>query len=284
MIVGIDNISCINKMKGFSLIELLVTMAIGLFLLSGLATSFVSSKHASFDRNEQSKLEDNGDFALEIISRYVQHTGYSSGKKFLEPYFITNSTNITQDTCPKNSSTETNVVDTSIFPVTLNGTSDVLGVMYHGDGNVFRDCIGDSLPQDCRLDDTNSSLSTTRSSLIYNSFFVDTATHTLRCAGSRNARAQVIAEGVENIQFLYGLNSGSNSLNISKVVNASQISPAEWNNVVSVQVALLVRSVEPIKNIAEAVTYTLLDSNVTSPEDRYERRVFKTTIPIRNGL
>ncbi len=58
-----------NKHQGFSLIELLVAMLIGLFLLTGMASSFLSSKKASNDRDQLSVLEDNGRFALEKYFR-----------------------------------------------------------------------------------------------------------------------------------------------------------------------------------------------------------------------
>lgn len=270
-----------KNVKGLSLIELLVAMVIGMFILSGLATAFISSKHNNINRNEQSKLEDNGKFALEIISKYVQHTGYSSGKKFLQPYFITGSTDTTPQTCPKNGSAENNILSGSSIPASANGTtSDTLGIMYHGDANnIFTDCMDNALPEDCRLD---NAIASTRASLIYNSFFVDTSTNTLRCSGSRSNNSQIISEGIENIQFLYGVKAVGNS-NVGKIVNASQITADEWNNVISVYVALLVRSDKPMKSQDEAITYTLLDKKITYT-DRYERKVFQTTIPVRNNL
>ena len=271
-----------NAESGYSLIELMVSITIGLFLLAGIVTSFVSSKSASMKRDQTSLLEDNGRYALEAITEALEHTGYTPANSGALPtQFIRQASDIVSDTCPV--SAIQNVVNTSIFNTTDDGASgDSLGVIYHADTMLFTDCAGKSLPASCRLKPIPSINMAPESSRIYNSFFVDNTNKTLMCSGSRSSAPEVIAEGVENIQFLYGIDTGNDG-QVDRYVNASNMA-GRWSSVVSIQVAMLVRSPKIVKTRKESKRFTLLDVAVISPYDKYQRAVFSTTVRLRNTL
>ena len=67
-----------TSQSGLSLLELLIAMFIGLFLLAGISTSYLASKKSSIARDQYSILEDNGRIALEVIANTLKHTGYTS--------------------------------------------------------------------------------------------------------------------------------------------------------------------------------------------------------------
>lgn len=276
------SINLMKKQNGLSLVELLIAMLIGVFLLAGISSSYVNSKNSSVQRDQLSLVEDNGRLVLEVISRAIEHTGYTPVNAGVLPtQFITNGADVVAHACPDGSQ---NVIDTSIFPITADiATGDSLGVIFHGDDKLFSDCTGGVLPAGCRLNPPPLNNAIPESSRIYNSFFVDNATTTFRCAGSRNGTAQVIAEGVENIQYLYGVDTtGSDNL-VDRYVNATDAAGL-WNSVVSVQVAVLIRSLKPVKSTNSSKQYTLLDTVITSPSDKFQREVFSTTIRLRNTL
>ena len=50
----------------------------------------------------------------------------------------------------------------------------------------------------------------------------------------------------------------------------------------SARVHLLVRSVDPVFGLRDAKTYRLGQQQVSMPGDRYLRRVFSTTVQLRN--
>ena len=58
----------------------------------------------------------------------------------------------------------------------------------------------------------------------------------------------------------------------------------DWNDVISVNVALLVRSIEEHGVDTDQRTYTLLDTTVAAPGDRRLREVFTATASIRNRV
>ena len=274
-----------TKQTGFSLFELLIAMMIGLFLLTGIATSFVSSKKASVSRDQLSVLEDNGRLALEIISKTIEHAGYTpiTNASALPENIISNTSDIVSGTCTGGDS---NLVNSALFTTSRvtndNAGGDSIAIAQYGDNNLFIDCGGNELPTTCRVPDFGSVSASlpSEASTIYSAFFVEN--NELRCAGSRGSTVQTIATGIENIQYLYGIKNANNN-SVERYVNATDINN-QWGSVVSIQVGVLVRSKGPVKNNAEQEVFSLLDQKVTAPTDRYQRAVFTTTIRLRNVL
>jgi prepilin-type N-terminal cleavage/methylation domain len=65
--------------KGFSLIELMVAMVVGLFVAAIVATMYVSIIRANSTTVQLSRLNMDMQAALDIIARDIQRTGYASG-------------------------------------------------------------------------------------------------------------------------------------------------------------------------------------------------------------
>ncbi|HYC46524.1 MAG TPA: PilW family protein [Burkholderiales bacterium] len=65
-----------NAIKGFSLVELMVSIALGLMLLAGLATIFSNTTRARGELQRSSQQVDNGRYAIEVLSEDVQLAGY----------------------------------------------------------------------------------------------------------------------------------------------------------------------------------------------------------------
>jgi type IV pilus assembly protein PilW len=65
-----------NATHGFSLIELLVSLVIGLLLAVAGSAAYLYSKQAYNAVSETSEMELNGRFALNLLTRYVQSAGF----------------------------------------------------------------------------------------------------------------------------------------------------------------------------------------------------------------
>ncbi len=286
MIIMNNKIKSQNRNIGFSLIELLVAMTIGLFLLAGIATSYVSSKGSSVKNNEYSVLEDNGRIALEIISQAIEHTGYRPINAYMETHpYILDEVNVKSGTC---TDSQESVVKDSIFTsanITADDSDgDTLAVMHFGDNNVFSDCGGQEMPAACRLADPDQAQKeiSLDASKIYSAFYL--SGDKLLCAGSRGDTPQTVTENIENIQFLYGVASNNSTNTVDRYLNAADMTEALWNSVVSIQVAILVRSSTLVNTVSKKQVFTLLDQVVTSPDDRYQRAVFTATVRLRNSI
>ena len=98
-----------------------------------------------------------------------------------------------------------------------------------------------------------------------------------------------IAEGVEDLQLLYGVDTNTD-LSADKFVAASSVTAAEWANVVSVRVNLMLRSVatnvSPEANTTYPVSQIPLLNGappaIAAATSRAFRRVYTETITLRN--
>ncbi|MCF5891647.1 PilW family protein [Aeromonas veronii] len=62
--------------RGFTLVEWLVAMLLGLFLLAGVFTVFVMSRSSSEDAFDQGELQENGRLAIRLISQDIKWAGF----------------------------------------------------------------------------------------------------------------------------------------------------------------------------------------------------------------
>ena len=92
-----------------------------------------------------------------------------------------------------------------------------------------------------------------------------------------------IVQGVENVQVFYGYESDP-VLNSDGIANsyrdASEISGAEWRNVVNVRVHLLLRSINEVST--EPQKFRFVGQDYTPSKDRYLRKEFILTVRLRN--
>jgi type IV pilus assembly protein PilW len=78
------------RQTGLSLIELMVAIAIGLFLLAGAVTIFSTSKRTYVEQEDSARIQENLRFALEAISRDLRMAGYFGCGHSLDPERLTN--------------------------------------------------------------------------------------------------------------------------------------------------------------------------------------------------
>ena len=113
---------------------------------------------------------------------------------------------------------------------------------------------------------------------LYRSILTDTGT-----AGP----GEELIEGVESMQLLYGVNIDQDvRATVDTYLTADQV--ANWDEVISVRVSLLMQSIEdgtvpsPQAYTFDGVTYDDGGGNGSLPNDNRVRRVFTSTISLRN--
>lgn len=62
--------------RGFSLVELMVSIAIGLFLILGLSTLLINSSHNRTELEKTSRQIENGRYAAQLMRDAITHAGY----------------------------------------------------------------------------------------------------------------------------------------------------------------------------------------------------------------
>ncbi len=93
------------------------------------------------------------------------------------------------------------------------------------------------------------------------------------------ADPQSLVEGVENLQLVYGIDTDGDLL-ANQYVTADVV--PNWNDVISLSIAMLVRSEIETNPEVDTRTYDLLGTIVGPFNDRRQRTVFTTTITLRN--
>ncbi len=270
-----------KKQNGFTLIELMISMLIGLFLLGAVMTLYLGNKRSYQEQQQFIMLEEAGRNALFELRDTIQHTGYRTADLFpITNNFITGV--VTPSFCNGAgvNATNSNIADATIINSTVDAAIDTIGVVYFGDNTLSTDCSGTALPADCLLRTSIDPMA----AKIYNSFNIVTVgtIPELQCAGSLGPAATTLVKGVENMQINYGVDQNMDG-QVDNYMNATVVaSEAAWNQVISVQIAVLVRTLKEVKNTAVAQSYALLDKKVTIAADKYHRAVFTTLIRLPN--
>lgn len=97
-------------------------------------------------------------------------------------------------------------------------------------------------------------------------------------SGSQELVDEELAQGVENIQVLYGYDSSGDGY-VNHYLDADDVGAADWGNVVTVRMHLLFRSYAEVATESVAFRFVGVDY---IPTDRFLRQEFITTVQMRN--
>jgi type IV pilus assembly protein PilW len=258
-----------NQQKGLSIVELMIALTLSLILLAGVIQVFLSTRQTYQTNEVISRMQENGRFALDFMTRSVRLGGY------LDP----------SSALPKPAGIEggCSVIANDIPHCTVNGVgtaSDTLAVAYQvpedpTDNNKRRDCAGKEL--------TGANIE----KVLVNVFFVENGS--LKCSSylkgngsfSWFSQKQSLVNGIDNIQILYGLSGGADT--VKQYVSADRIEKTgNWSDIKTVRIAVLANSGTPSRPAAPKKDYYLLDSPPVSPNDGYVRQIFTTTVQLKN--
>jgi type IV pilus assembly protein PilW len=205
---------------GFTLVELMIALLIGLFLTGGVLTLVGAMKRTSTSQTGLSQLQDNERIAMSLIAGIIQSAGY-----YPDPVANTSATFF--------AATTTSPVFASGQAITGSGAStanDSISVRYTTSGSdQLINCTGN----------TSAAQQTWTNTLT-----VDTATGTLQCVlliGTTAQPAVQLISGVTNLKILYGVQANTSLSNnsVDTYLDAPAVSAGGyWDKVLSVKVTL----------------------------------------------
>jgi type IV pilus assembly protein PilW len=258
------------KQNGFTLVELMVAMTVGLFLTAGMISLFIGSKQSYRATEALSRLQENGRFALEYLSRDVRQVGFrqivGASTAAPLPNFIRGwDGSSTAPTLTAPSVTLTDYTpNTDIFRVRAeyDANSAIIGGagLTAGRRHIFYYIANDS-----------------GEPALWQQIVDDAGIVVVK---------NVIVEGVSDMQVRYGLDTINNNVHqIDSYATAAGV--ADWDQVVAVRIDLLLRSSE--NNLTENPMSLPFEKNSGSffsapTGDRRMYQVFSTTIALRNKL
>jgi Tfp pilus assembly protein PilW len=267
--------------RGITLIEMMIAMLVSLVLIAGVGTVYVSSKRNYAARDQLSTMNDNARVALETLRHHLEHAGYATPAHLpIGRYFY-----VPGDPDPQAGQCRTlgaTAITAMKNMATSNGganASDTISVRFIGDATLNVDALNMALPAGCLGGQPSIT-----DSLVYNGFriAVSGGYPSLMAAGlNTNMANQPIVNGIENMQFLYGIDVNDDGT-ADRFANAASVG-ANWEKVVSIKVALLARSLAPVADTASQPTFNLLDTTYKpAAPDRFQRAVYTEVIRLRN--
>jgi len=252
---------------GITLVELMISMTIGLLVIGVATVLLVSVKTGYVVQSDSAQILDTGRHAIEILTRTVRQASYHHWDS-VEAGTLDDIDEPAVFGMDAKSLKSRSEGITAPLARSING-SDVLAVRFggsgagsNGDGSVLNCAgfpVGSGTPKDKGKDTRGWSV-----------FYVAedaSGEPELYCKypGEEGWASQAIARGVESFQVLYGLDTDGDGLPNS-LVNATGLEAlsknakdgqAPWKNVVEVKVAVLVRGGNPVPPDSEDRNFDL---------------------------
>lgn len=298
--------SGLPSQAGLTLIELLVSLVIGLLLAIVASSTYLYSKQAYNAVSENSQMEENGRLALNLLTRNIQSAGYTAldraageplptGKKLLGCQFgMVN---------PQGASSRADL-EGCLGSVPAGTTpSGSIATFYQTDPpnttatGVYQgvDCIGNA-PVNV-LASGGGAVTTTWE--VRSFFFISTTTvgtpygtttmGQLSCATDRTGsinpgsyQSQPLIPGIHQLRARYVLPTDDKSTAPGqKLYEATALTPAQWERVVQVELCVLTKAVQSSGNDTATPLLDCYDQTFTPPPSQSFRR-FTTTVNLRN--
>jgi len=284
------------KMQGLSLIELMISMVIGLFLVGGLSSIYMNSKTSDKMRAQVSEMEENARTALITMRQIISHAGYPSERAPLpiEKPFYADADDMPNPACRSGGTDNTVITNryiknkkTANAAVAKRDTMVVVSMLdspsnasVGASANITEDCGGAAVEAQCSSDPVEGIYNNSQAR-VYNYLYINTPSgrRALTCMGSLGD-SQPIAENIESLQFLYGVSKGEDSLVYRNAKDVDDNN--EWGNVIIVQVGILVRSEKEVLQKEASKVFLILDEEITTPKDKRIYRAYTTTIVLPN--
>jgi type IV pilus assembly protein PilW len=239
------------RQRGLTLIELMVGLVLGLFVLAGLLALFVGNKQTYRAQDAAADLQANARFALEILNREARKAGYRAA-------FVT----------PAQAFPAVTGFAAGQVVAGTDSPSPRLSLRYQGSGTGtgdgwMRDCLGANL--------AGGALATVALSV---------GGQDLQCSVNGGA-AQPLLGGVQALRFTYGVDT-SNPPDFYADSYVAAASVPDWSRVASVRIELLLVTAED--GLTDAPQPYLWSDATVTPTDKKMRRAYSNVISFRNLL
>jgi len=309
---------------GVTLVELMISMAVGLFVVLTATAVLVSVKASYLEQDDAAQMQETGRYALDVIGRSLRQASHDSWG--VSQGAIPDVSTLGADVFgldARSLKSRTPGIEAAVAK-SVNG-SDVLAIRFYGSGG---EEAADGAALNCAgLAEAAPPMDISDDRRAWSIFYVATdatGEPELYCKyrGDSSWTSQAIARGVESFQVLYGLDTDMDGLP-NRFLSASALHALDealalhganaieraidrnkkthWKKVVAVKVAMLVRGAHDVRGRGRGMSYALFgdmyateyaardvgvrinESDLPSAVRGRARRVFSTTIRLRNG-
>ena len=298
-----NKLNCANK--GFTIIELMVSLTIGLIVTWAVTSLFTVTTKTFRSQDSSARTQETGRNVLSIFAQHIRQAG------FFELTGLEKATNFTQFLASHTGFENVPAIKGCKGTFVFNSWSceakplpDSLLLAYQvqsttaasnaGINNLLSPTANSIVGTDCLGQDPTGSAASPQGIIAVNYFYVDTATNRLMCRGNGSPNPLVLADGVEDLRVLYGVNA--NSLVASSPIQylpADSSSLTDWTKVQSVRVCVQVRATQVSTGTSKSsgadfskiLGQDCQGRDWSTPDlytDGILRRAYWTTISVRN--
>lgn len=274
------------------MLELLIATSIGMVITVGALAVFANSTGASKTTEAQSRMNEDAQSALSLLSREIKMAGYEAAAKTPSSLGLRGCSGLFQfDAISVNDDTLRCETGRASLPHSLvvSYEADEWNTVRSKSKGLPTDCLGNGLEN---------------KKPARNRYYIDispsSGTPNLFCHGNGGSSSvppqpQPMVDNIEDLKFSFGTVAIPASAPIAGYLSATEVEKlassqsktdieSAWNQVRTVQICIVVRS--EAKNLVSdnaSSTYTKCDGTLdASQTDRRLRRAYTTTVALRN--
>jgi type IV pilus assembly protein PilW len=295
-----------GRQRGFTLIELMVSLVIGFAVVGALLAAYMASFRSSAHNDAMVQVTEDATLALNVIREQVAMAGYSTMVEVDNAAQVMKGHAAITDQyifgCATADFTDFHGIALAACGTADPKKSDTLEVVYEattaagGGSNSILDSAG--VPLDCignALDKVAAAGSEKEFYPNDAKFYVKTdasGNSRLYCEGPKGSGAPLV-DNVDRLSIKYGLDlTGGVKQTTRQITNYAEapagLTNANWKRIVSVSICVVVRSASPVMDTSSATakngldTYIDCDGNTAHSNDGRLRRSFATTVRLQN--
>ncbi len=311
-----------KKQQGFTLVEIFISLMVGLVLLAGVLSVFVGLKTTASETSSFGSMQETGRFAISVLTEDLMRQGFWGD--MINP--LTHSHLLTDAPAAPTGECIGGGLNNGSFPLQQGHFRSLWGMSATTENAL--DCIDNakigsdilqvkrtiSAPHTAGLVAGNYYLI---SNMVTGAIFVGTqapppidnsriweyqhhiyyisedtfnqtsipSLNIITLASTLND--QPLIDGVEMIRFMYGIDSDLDGV-VNGFISADNMTEAMWDNtgtarILAVKMYVLVRDILPDRKYNNTTVYSLGDITFRAQNDNYRRMVFSSTVSLHNG-
>ncbi|GAA0756434.1 PilW family protein [Ideonella azotifigens] len=282
--------------RGFTLIELMIAMVIGLVVMGAVFAAYLASANSTRSGRAVAQMTEDATVAINILRSHVAEGGYSrpvgpAASGTLLARAAGTAPGSWLFGCDLDFADTTKPID-QLTCGTVAGGHNTVAVAYEANlknSVTTVNAAGETVPTDC----LGAALTKTTSGgidyyLSYSQFYL--SNNALYCRGPGSTTGQPLVENIQDMQITYGV-GGAASPDTTRVVTykdaADVAALGPWSRVLSVRVCLILRSEDAVAEAPDRYQgcdpFAVGDARPAAP-DKHLYRAFTTTIVLHNRM
>lgn len=310
-----------KKQKGFTVVEILVSLSIGVFLFAGVSLVFVGMRTTTSETSSYGNMQETGRLAITMLTDDLMRQGFWGDLSVpLSTSFLTAIPAVPAGECTGGG------LNNGTFPTALGTFRAIWGATAAQANNMG--CITNARIGSDILQLKRAITNPVVGALPLNSYYLiadmeqgqiihandpvpvidgsrtweyqhhvyfvsetvsgNTTTPVLNLRSLANTMAsQPLIDGVEMLRVMYGVDTNLDGA-VNSFISADNMTEALWDGagnskIMAVKVYVLVRDILPDAKYTNTTTYQLGDLAFVAPNDNFRRMLFSSTVSLHNG-